>query len=278
MTYPYDTIEVELTSTWGDDKAVAHTAWASSFDAESLEKRSNEDIRRVVRGIVEQNHETPKERFWMEFFITCPIFVERQFDKYRMTVQTQWGPLEVWHAPMGRDYITQNELSGRYRTIPERPYLLPPDVENVMVKALGHDNAAIFCDSWDGLLQQQHDDYAKALERLRQAEKAGSITNVEYKRAREVLRGILGTSYMTDMRILMNGGAFEHIINQRLDAHAQLESRLVAAKMLRQVLMYGKCWEMFKKMVQVNDWEPWYNEIRGFMKWQPLLDEFPALR
>jgi thymidylate synthase ThyX len=253
-------IKVELVSFWGGDKNAAESAWASSLDQAKLNTKSEQDITRVVTGLVHLHHDTPKERLWLEFFITCPIFIERQFDKYRMTVQYQNFELTYLEAPMGRDNITQNELSGRYRTIPDRPYRTPEDVSDILSRGaehipLGYAGGYAFAECVNEFLEEQHKFYQAALEDLRDAEKAGNITNQEYKRAREVLRGVLGTSYLTDMRIIMNMNAFEHIVNQRLAKDAQLESRVVASLMINEILKNNVCPVMLSNMIKVNGWD-----------------------
>lgn len=251
-------IKVELISSWqgdrGGDGAIAHAAWASTFDVEKLSTKTDDDIRRVVTNVVNLHHDTPKERVWLEFFITCPIFVERQFDKYRMTLQYQDFQIEFLEAPMGRDHVTQNELSGRYRTIPDRPYGLPEDVSNIMKKAREFDTRGYYSEEWNYFLEMQHKVYQHELNILKESEKQGKISNNEYKRAREVLRGFLGTSYLTDMRIVMNLNAFEHIINQRLASDAQMESRVVAYYMLNEVLGAEVAPFAVSNMFATNNW------------------------
>lgn len=245
----FEQIEAKLVSHWGGDRNAAESAWASSVDLEKLSQRSDQDVMRVVTNLVHLHHDTPKERLWLEFFITCPIYLERQFDKTRMSIQYQQFELTYMEAPMGRNNITQNELSGRYRTIPDRPYLVPNDVGDILNKARG-----FTANNIDDMLKQQHAKYNVILGDLKIAQKAGDITNQEYKRAREVIRGVLGTSYLTDMRIIMNMNAFEHIMNQRLALDAQMESRVLASKMLLEVRRANVVPTMLEEMIKANGW------------------------
>ncbi len=267
-------IKVELLSSWqgkaGGDGTVAHAAWASSVNFEKLETKTPEDIRRLATNVVTQHHDSPKERLWMEFFLTIPIFVERQYDKYRMTVQHQDFQVEFLERPMGGQNISQNELSGRYRTLPERFIDMPNDVVNVCKKALGETEGEIWMDWWHDSLARQHEEYRERLKILKDCEKAGKISNTEYKRAREILRGHCGTATMTDMRISMNLNAFEHIINQRLVKAAQDESRAVAYLMLNAVMEAKVAPATIAEMIQVNGWLPLYWEVNKMLK-----DEVP---
>lgn len=252
-------MKVELCSFWDGDRAAANAAWASTVSSEKLADRTDEQVRRVVTDIVHLHHDTPKERLWLEFFITLPIFCERQFDKYRMTVQFQDFQVEFLEGRFGREGITQNELSGRYKTIPDRPYVLPKDIVEIVDRANDHyggENVKMST-VWQQSLAQQHNLYQYMLKLLRGNEEDKTITNEEYKRAREVLRGLLGTAYMTDMRIVMNMNAFEHIINQRLNRSttAQMESRYIAYLMVKEVQKAGCCPTMIEEMIKANGWD-----------------------
>lgn len=272
-------IKAKLCSAWGSDKAAAHSAWASTYDFEKLEEKTEEDIRRIASNIVTLVHDTPKERVWMEFFITCPIFVERQLDKYRMTQQYQDIRVEYNFAKMGRDHITQNELSGRYKTIPDRFYGLPDDVLEILQKtavvvakeegatpSTVEDVVAL----WNEAHEAQRALYEDALKGMRKAESAGAISNAEYKRAREVVRGVLGTSYLTDMRYVMNANAFEHVVNQRIDAHAQLESQVTAYRMLVEARDNLVAKTVIETMIEHNKWQPRMDLIAAILEQESL--------
>lgn len=267
----FEQIKVELCDWWGKDRDIAHAAWASTYDAEKLSQKSDDDVRRVVSGVVTNVHGTPKERVWLDFFITLPIFLERQFDKYRMTVQYQGIDIEFFLADMGRENITQNELSGRYRTIPDRALKLPNDVAAIHARALGtyaKGDAGLPSDSSEGFareLERQHHWYQEQLLRMKAAEKAGTITNWEFKRAREVLRGVLGTAFLTDMRILCNLNSFEWIITQRLEPAAQLEGRVVAARMLQAVRAVPDLSTSVETMIETHGWQEYLDELAAVL-------------
>ncbi|CAB4127196.1 THY1 Predicted alternative thymidylate synthase [uncultured Caudovirales phage] len=264
----FDDLKVELTDSWGDDVNVAHQAWASTYDLDRLSKKTDEDVRRVVTDVVKHFHGTPKERLWFDFAMTMPIFLERQFDKYRMTVQYQDVEVDFLVAEMGRNNITQNELSGRYRTIPSRFYEMPDDVAAVVATAIwpldqtfGDTKGACKQEHAD-MLQMQYDYYNEVLISLKKARDVSkTITAAEFKRAREVLRGVLGTAYMTDMRIICNLHSLEHILDQRLDPAAQLEGRVVACKMLKAVLDSGVAKVTMEQMVKTKDWQKYIDEL-----------------
>ena len=265
----YDKLKVELCSSWGGDRDIGNAAWASTKDLEKALQRSDDDVKRVVSGIVAQDHGTPKERVFFEFYIECPIFVERQFDKYRHSLQIQDMQIDYLVAtPSMRVGITQNELSGRYRTIPERSYGTPPDVQEILDKCSAADEGCSVnkgLRTVDQMLLAQYALYNEYIKVMKDAEARGAITNAEYKRAREVVRGILGTSFITSMRVIVNLHSFEHIINQRLSPHAQLESRIVAYSMLAAVHNAGVAPVAVKQMMETNGWMKWINEVEEIL-------------
>jgi thymidylate synthase ThyX len=115
------------------------------------------------------------------------------------------------------------------------------------------------------MLKAEYEIYEDYVQKLKKAEADGKINNAEYKRAREVVRGVLGTSYITSMRLVVNLHSFEHIINQRLDPHAQLESRILAYKMLRAVEDAGVAPVAISNMKVENGWNAWCEEIRDIL-------------
>lgn len=279
-----DQLNAELLSSWqgpaGGDGTVAHAAWASSNDLEKLATKSDEDIRRVVTNVVDLNHETPKERLWMEFYVTCPIFSERHFDKYRMTVQYQDFEVTFYERPMGGDGMTQNELSARYRTIPERPCSMPRDVACIIADARRWGDGGgraqpgdkLVSDQWMSQLEAQYNYYNTELKMLKYAEKQGDITNADYKRAREFIRGALGTAYLTNFRICMNLGAFKHIIDQRLEPVAQVEDRVIAFKMLKEVVRYNVAPVAISELLRTTKWALWMDEVSQILVGEAGLD------
>ena len=273
----FEQIEVKLLDWWpkierdgySGDRDVAEAAWASTYDVDKASRRPDEDVRRVVDQIVEQYHDTPKESVWLKYWLRVPIFVERQLDKYRMSVQDQDFNLEWERGEFGRHGISQNELSGRYRMFPERPYYLPKDVADILKEGADQNpeaprfaayvDAAQFIDSE---LRRQHEFYEAAL-KVMPAEwrQRSHPNNHKYRRVREVLRGILGTAYLTDMRITLNLNAFEHVVNQRLAPEAQLESRIVVFLMLKEAQAADVAPTAIRGMTKNNDWDRWSDQV-----------------
>lgn len=216
-----DQIIVRICSVWGTDRDMANQAWASTYDADRLAERTDADVARVVSDIITKQHGSPQARIMLDVFLRVPIFIERQLDKYRMTVQYQGVDADVFEAPFGRHGITQNELSGRYRSLPERWLALPDDVAGILRKVGIRDRYTM-------AMVMAFETYQASLADLKEARDGGGISGAEYKRAREILRGVLGTSMLTDMRIVCSLQSLAWIIDQRIAPDAQVESQQVA--------------------------------------------------
>ncbi len=201
-------IKFELQEFMGSDASVAGAAWTSSYDLERRETKTDEQIADCCRRIVQDGHRTPVESIVMRFWVRFPIFSDRQHMTHRIA--------------------THNGLSGRYRTMPMDYYELPGDVKRIMKQA----QASQYVDLYDSVCLIANERYREVLAQLRIAEKNGSICNRDYKRAREVLRGMLPQSGMTERTTIMNLGSVANYILLRNSQHAQPEIRY-AAKLLQ---------------------------------------------
>jgi thymidylate synthase (FAD) len=156
-------------------------------------------------------------RFRFHFHV--PIFISRQYMRHRNQ--------------------SPNEMSGRYRTMPNEYFHLPQDVKEISYKACRNIPQDRLSLNWDDMHDQVYAFYKKELDILKQSEKEGFITNTEYKRAREVLRGILGTSFFTDIVATWDLNNLVKFLRLRLDAHAQEEIQEMARQMLATVKNTG---------------------------------------
>lgn len=244
-------IEVKLLDVWGTDETIANSAWVST--AKQDKDRTEEDVARVVSQMIPRNdtvdHGTPLETVWLRYWVRCPIYVERQFDKYRMTQQYQDFKVEYEFGSIGRDNITQNELSLRYRTMPNDYIEVPKDVIEISNKVNEY-----LSPEYGEMMLQQMNMYSKIVKDLFNAKNQGNITYDELKRAREFYRGILGTGFFTDMQIVLNANALKNILIQRLSPHAQPEAQEVARLMLKEALNSEKINVMLIRAYEKYDW------------------------
>lgn len=243
--------EVKLLDYWNSDREIAESAWAST----QRNKRTDGDVYRVItQSVVPLHHDTPKEAVWFRFWIRCPIYVERQLDKYRMTIQKQDFRVEYEEGSFGRLGITQNELSLRYRTMPNDYIRQPEDVEEIIKKTPVRVGESKYLENtYQSVMEYARSAYSNLVNNMELAVITGQISRKEMRRAREFFRGVLGTGFFTDMQIICNLNTLEHILNQRLAPEAQPEAREVAEMMLQQVKEV--CPITISAMINTNNWK-----------------------
>lgn len=208
-------IEVELQGFMGDDRTIAEVAWTSSFSRRTKEQKTDEDVARLVRMLILEKHSTPIESVVMRFWIKMPIFTDRQHMTHRIA--------------------SHNGLSGRYRTMPEEFFQLPTDVRGILqVNGLSD-----FSRAYEISCEEANTTYRQLLVALKKCEEHGTITNGQYKRVREIFRGMLPTAGMTERVTTMNLRSFANYQKLRNSDHAQPEIREVARQMLEQVEQVG---------------------------------------
>ncbi|MFH1429707.1 MAG: FAD-dependent thymidylate synthase [Candidatus Margulisiibacteriota bacterium] len=211
------TIHVELLGSFGTDRDIANGAWTSSLEQQKKEQRSDEDVARVVRYLIENRHSSPIEQIAYRFYIKMPIFVSRQFMRHRLQ--------------------SPNEMSGRYRSLTNEFLLIPDDVQKMAEKAGDPDLAQ----DWRDVHEAEFNFYDGRLTQYKKAMEEGKITNDEYKRIREILRGVLGTSFFTKVTTVFNLRSLANFFRLRLDPHAQPEIQEVARQMLELIEKEGSC-------------------------------------
>ena len=131
---------------------------------------------------------------------------------------------------------SHNGLSGRYRTLPEDWFPMSQDCIDIVNKSSVIGNLGeIMASDYDEVCARANRFYKKSLEHLKKAETELKITNAEYKRVREVLRGVLPTAGMVERTTIMNLRSFANYQKLRNSSHAQPEIREVAKLMLEEV-------------------------------------------
>jgi thymidylate synthase (FAD) len=221
-------ILVELQEFMGNDRSIANSAWTSSFDKDKRDARSDEQVCDLVKRLAKEGHSTPFESVIFRFWIRMPIFVDRQHMTHRIA--------------------SHNGLSGRYRTMPTDYYDLPDDVESILNKVdlrcyksnPNQPERSIYSEYYESC-EIANNNYRYAIDSMKKAEKDGAITNQEFKRAREVLRGQLPTAGMVERTTIMNLRSFANYQKLRNSSHAQPEIKTVAELMLKSVVESNIC-------------------------------------
>ena len=207
-------IKVELQDWMGDDRAVSEAAWTSSLDYQKKENRSEQDVERVVKLLADSKHSVPFESIVLRFWIKMPIAIDRQYMTHRL--QSASG------------------MSGRYRTMPDEWLEFSSDVYEIYSKV--HQNEAeIVQDKYNEICELANKFYQNESKTMKSAEKDGLITNKEYKRIREFLRGVLPQHNMTERVSIINLRSFANFYRLRFKPDAQPEIQQIAKLMLEQI-------------------------------------------
>lgn len=195
---------IRLVASMGSDLSIARAARVS-YDAAWRAGEDEGSDARLIRYMLAHGHSTPFEHVSFTFEITAPIFIFRQWHRYR----AGWS---------------FNEVSGRYSELPELFYV--PKPEHIGVQSKGDKqlrvmdaNAVVFEEDW---LLSEHMRVA--------CEKAFECYHELLKRGvpRELARTVLPLATYSKMFATTNLRALFHFLEQRLDPHAQFEIRQYA--------------------------------------------------
>ncbi len=186
----------------GDDLSIVRAARVS-YDAEWRAGEDQGSDARLISYLMKHRHTTPFEAVEFQFEIFAPIFVFRQWHRHR-----------TW---------TYNELSARYKELPEVFYVPAPEVigEQATTNKQGRQVGE------PGLVEQRR----REVEHYRVACEAAFG---EYRRLltvgwpRELARSVLPFSTYSHMFAKVNLANLLKFLDLRCDAHAQYEIRVYA--------------------------------------------------
>lgn len=223
-------IKVELQETMGSDLSIANAAWTSTYSKDKREKKylDPDKINKLVRQLILDGHGTPIESVVFRFWIQMPIFVDRQHMTHRIA--------------------SHNGLSGRYRTMPDEYYHCPEDVIDILHKC----NSTNLSIKYEHISQLAYEYYNSAIASLKEAEKNNKISNEEFKRAREIMRGQLPVNGITERTSIMNLRSFANYQKQRNSSYAQPEIKKVAQLMLEEVKKANVCPVAIQTLEEIN--------------------------
>jgi thymidylate synthase (FAD) len=210
-------ILVELQESMGSDLSIANAAWTSTYDKDRREDKYDDAVKvaEIVPRLIKDSHGTPIESVIFRFWIRMPIFTDRQHMTHRIA--------------------SHNGLSGRYRTMPSDWLTMPEDVMAIFDKGHKYGYGFTSGSDYNEMCQASYRFYQQKLSFLKRVESEGKITNAEFKRAREVLRGVLPLAGMVERTTIMNLRSFANYQFQRNSSHAQPEIKKVAELMLEEV-------------------------------------------
>lgn len=201
---------VRLVDHMGSDLSVVRAARVS-YDAAWRAGEDEGGDRKLINYLWKHGHTTPFEAVTLTFEIKAPIFVFRQ-----------------WHRHRTQSY---NELSARYRPLPEEFYL--PDPALIGVQSTNNKQGRTLQDDAALLARRQLE-----VECLRSSCEAAFATYRHLLNSgwpKELARSVLPVNTYSHMFTTMNLLNFFRFATLRADAHAQYEIRAYADAMVELV-------------------------------------------
>lgn len=200
---------VRLVDHMGDDLSIARAARVS-YDAAWRAGEDEGSDHRLINYLWKHAHTSPFEAVSLTFEVKAPIFVFRQWHRHR-----------TW---------SYNELSARYRELPEEFYIPDPKVigvqskENKQARVIGTDNTVMGLEALRKIqagLVREHCESAFDLYRM--------LLDGEWPR--ELARSVLPVNTYSHMFASVNLLNLFRFLTLRDDVHAQYEIQVYARAM-----------------------------------------------
>lgn len=195
---------VRLVDHMGSDLSIARNARVS-YDAEWRAGEDKGSDARLINYLYNNGHNTPFEAVTFTFDVKAPIFVFRQ-----------------WHRHRTQSY---NELSARYRELPEEFYV--PELEQITQQST--DNKQMRTD-------EQHPQADMFQKFIREQNEDAFITYralITRGCPRELARSVLPVGTYSHMFATANLHNLFRFLAERLHPHAQYEIRVYAEAILQ---------------------------------------------
>ena len=191
---------VELIEHAGSDEGIALSAWTST--SRELTDNKRQRIPSLLKFLAENHHETPFEKSYLRFLVTCDMATHIHIIKHRIAVSV-------------------NGESARYKELKDDKYYIPDDWPVWAQETLiAHTETSL--NLYHYILNKLQDD------------------GFSRKRAKESARFFLPYNNQLTIDVSFNFRSFIHFLNLRNKPDAQLEIREIAQKMLDLVRETGK--------------------------------------
>jgi len=191
---------IRLVDSMGTDLSVVRAARVS-HDAAWRAGEDEKGDEKLIRYLWKNRHTTPFEAVQFTFEVKAPIFVFRQWHRHRT--------------------MSYNELSARYRELPEEVYM--PDFRAQSSKNKQGSEGAISGTDARNMELSFKASYQQSFEAYRTALKLGV--------AREIARSVLPVATYSHMFASVNLLNLFRFLTLRCDSHAQYEIRVYADAM-----------------------------------------------
>jgi len=197
---------VGLVDHMGSDLSISRNARVS-YDAEWRAGEDSGSDTRLINYLYSNGHNTPFEAVTFTFDVKAPIFVFRQ-----------------WHRHRTQSF---NELSARYRELPEEFYIPEPEhigtqnKDNKQMRDIGGD------------IDFNHTDVVRNLMHIQNSNAFNTYhLLIEKGVPREIARSVLPVATYSHMFATVNLHNLFRFLAERLHPHAQYEIRVYAEAML----------------------------------------------
>ena len=194
---------IRLVDYMGGDLNIARSARVS-YDASWKAGEDKGSDERLINYLYTNGHNTPFESVQVMIEVKAPIFVFRQ-----------------WHRHRTQSY---NELSARYRELPEVFYL--PELEQITLQS--EDNKQM-------RTSEQHPEAATIQQIIKEQNESAFRAYrlmIAMKAPRELARSVLPVGTYSHMFANANLGNWFNFLSERLHEHAQYEIQVFAVELL----------------------------------------------
>lgn len=195
--------KVELLGSYGNDYTVIDAARTST--GKTKKQRAEEADKKLLKHLYTNKHMSPFEQVSFQFHITTPIFVVRQLFRHRT--------------------LKPNEASARFKEMP-MDFFMPPKWRGQATSGNKQGSSPDAIDQ-SGLSVIARHAYAAA--------EAAYLSLLDRGVAKELARSVLPVSLMTELVISVDLRNLMHLLELRLDSHAQPEIQDVARLMLEAI-------------------------------------------
>ncbi len=205
---------VRLVDSMGDDLSIARNARVS-YDAEWRAGEDGGSDARLINYLYNNGHNTPFEAVTFTFDVKAPIFVFRQ-----------------WHRHRTQSF---NELSARYRELPEEFYIPEPHLVGTQNEDNKQMRDPLTPEQFDKLLGMEKTVIYTYLDNMRKHNQSSFTLYREMLDGgmpRELARSILPVATYSHMFATVNLHNLFRFLSERLHPHAQYEIRVYAEAIL----------------------------------------------
>jgi len=212
-------IEIVYVDHMGDDLTVVNSARVSFNKKKDI--LDEKDIK-LIKYLAKHQHMTPFEHCTLTVIIKCPLYIRSQIHRHRT--------------------FAYNEVSRRYTS--ENLEFYQPDSFRIQHKTSKQCSAGDVSDETEKeaklISKQIEDTCLKAYNDL-----------VNMGVARELARGLLPQSLMTEFYMTGNLRNWVHFLNLRMDSHAQKEVQDVAQPITK--ILFEKFPESAQALMELED-------------------------